>query len=202
IVEVTKKIRVNYYVKQGKMLLERQDTEQAIAVFNKGLGVYPNNYKLHTELAYYEMGRKKWELAIYHWNIVFNTKKRNLTPEFYIAYSKSLQFDKQFEGSMHILSKGFLHFSNNKEIIVELASTMTKLRKWADSIRLWNKYFEIEDEKPIIKAYTNLAHAYRRLGAYEESESVLKRGLKFRPDNKKIRNQYAVIAIHMKKWIV
>jgi len=54
----------------------------------------------------------------------------------------------------------------------------------------------------MIKAYTNLALAYRKLGAFGKSESVLKRGLKVSPNNKKIRNQYAVIAIHMKRWTI
>lgn len=66
----------------------------------------------------------------------------------------------------------------------------------------WLEYNKIANIKPKVKTFKDIALMYREQKAYQASDIVLKHGIKLWKNNKTLHNEYAINAIHLKKWVV
>ena len=147
----------SFYVEKGRALLKVGKRHEAYKIFNKGLKNYPDNYNLLKELAYYAMSERSWREANYYWDIIFKLDEKELLPQLYLDFAKSLLSDNQVERSIDILSLGITLCSDNKKIISTLAELLMIDKEESNSRNCFPPSELSADNKKLFSSYVNRA---------------------------------------------
>lgn len=190
---------LEYYLLKGEVLLKQNKENSAFDILEEGLQFYPKNYDINSKLANLSVKRENWGAAKVYWETVMESSDKKSAEDYLNFYKVLMKMEKR-EDAQRILKIGMSKFPTNKKFILELSDLLIGKREWIQTTELLADLFKNGENPSQVKAYLNLSKAYLKLEAYVEAENVLKKGIAEKPENKKILNKLADIAVNKKDW--
>lgn len=191
---------LRYYLLKMKELQRNKANKQTLKLLNEAIENYPNNIRLHTELALTYMKMKNWKEANNHWKIVLDTVKDKLNPVMYSRFGRSLRREGKLKEAKRILEKGLSIYPDDSNILFERAEIARRQSKWETSIKYLQMIFDTYQGIPPARVYLRMGFSYKMLRKYKKAEVAFKKGTQNYPKSVKLMSEYSMTAIHQKDW--
>lgn len=191
---------LRYYLLTIKGLQRNKTNKQILRLLKEAVNNYPNNNKLHTELALICMKFENWKEANSHWSIVLDSTKGKPDPAIFSEFGRSLRREGKLEDGKRILERGLSIYPNDVNVLFERAEIARRQREWEISIKYLQTIFETCQKVPPARFYLRMGFSYQKLQELNKADVILKLGIDEYPSSIRLMTEYVMVAIFQRDW--
>lgn len=191
-IELNNQQPVWVYSTLGRLLTDQKNWEQAIAIYQKALEIYPENEKFYQSLGNVAKNKGDLDTAItnYRQGIEVNPQQQTWV---YLTLGELLIEQEKYDEAILIYQKGLQVYPDNERLCQSLGTATEKKGDLDGAIKNYERTLEINPQQPTW-IYLTLGELLAKQEKTNQAVSTYQKGLIIYPKNEKIYQSLGKIA--------